>query len=262
MRFKIVLLVRNEAFGNVLPVSYQFELSSCIYRKIMDNRTDYLNWLSKNGFSEDTNLKHKLFSISNLYIPKIKVEEDRLHILTKRIQLWVSFLPERGTEEFIMRIFSNQMMLIGDKYSQVEFMVEGIEKCPEQEWSGYVDYLALSPIVISLPRINKSVEYMNPEDPNYSKTLLHNLLDKYSHFYGRPYQGETECEFELLSQPKRKGIFIKRFTKDETKVIGYMYKFRIKLPIVLHKLLYNTGLGDKVGLGFGCVERIKIPVED
>ena len=60
--------------------------------------------------------------------------------------------------------------------------------------------------------------------------------------------------FELLSEPKRKGIFIKRFTKEESKIIGYMYKFKLTLHPVLHQLIHNTGLGDKVNLGFGCIE--------
>ena len=47
---------------------------------------------------------------------------------------------------------------------------------------------------------------------------------------------------------------IKRFTKEESKIIGYMYKFKLTLHPVLHQLIHNTGLGDKVNLGFGCIE--------
>ncbi|WP_455505530.1 CRISPR-associated endoribonuclease Cas6 [Coprobacter sp.] len=49
-------------------------------------------------------------------------------------------------------------------------------------------------------------------------------------------------------------MFIKRFTRDESKIIGYMYKFKLTLHPVLHQLIHNTGLGDKVNLGFGCIE--------
>ena len=115
MRFKIVLLVRSEIYGNVLPVSYQFELSSCIYRKITENKTRYNDWLRKNGFEQDRNLRHKLFSLSNFYIPKIKVEEDRLFVLARKVQLWISFLPERETKEFVTELFRDQYLLIGDR---------------------------------------------------------------------------------------------------------------------------------------------------
>lgn len=257
MRFKMILLVRSEAFGNVLPVSYQFELSSCIYRKLTENRKDYTDWLRMNGFDESSNLRHKLFSLSNFYIPKIKVEEDRLHVLARKVQLWISFLPERGTKEFIENLFQNQFLLIGDRKTQVEFEVEGIEEAGKAEFPKSIDYLSLSPIVVSTLRMNKSVEYIGPDDPNYTEALLQTILDKYQHFYGREFPHDPQLKFELLTQPKRKGIFIKRFTEEEAKIIGYMYKFRLHLHPILQHLLYTTGLGDKVGLGFGCVEMIK-----
>jgi len=34
MRFKLVLSVKSESFGSVLPVSYQYELSAAVYRRI------------------------------------------------------------------------------------------------------------------------------------------------------------------------------------------------------------------------------------
>lgn len=258
MRFKIVLLVRNEVFGNILPVSYQYELSSCFYRKITENRSAYMNWLAQNGFTAEKNLKHKLFSLSNFYIPKIKVEEDRLQVLARKVQLWISFLPERGTKEFLNQVLSNQTLLIGDKKTQVEFLVESIEPIQTTDFTTSVDYLSLSPIVVSNVRQNKSVEYISPDDSNYTNSLLNNLLEKYRHFYGKDFPHDPVCKFEVLSMPKRKGIFIKRFTEEETKIIGYMYKFRIDLHPQLHALLYNTGLGDKVGLGFGCVEKLTL----
>ncbi|MEG1188190.1 MAG: CRISPR-associated endoribonuclease Cas6 [Bacteroidales bacterium] len=254
MRFKIVLVVRNEAFGNILPVSYQFELSSCIYKKLTENKKEYNEWLEMNGFIADNNIKHKLFSLSNFYIPKIKVEEDRLHVLARKVQFWISFLPERGTAEFIKKILTNQVLLIGDRKTQVEFVTESIEEINKVDFPKSIDYLSLSPIVVSSLRQNKSVEYISPEDLNYSQTLMNILLDKYRHFYGHDFPHQPDYSFELLSTPKRKGIFIKRFTEEETKIIGYMYKFRFKAHPALHHLIYNTGLGDKVGLGFGCVE--------
>ncbi len=254
MRFKIVLLVREEAFGNVLPVSYQFELSSCIYKKLTSDSSRYGSWLEQNGYTHHSNIKHKLFSLSNFYIPKLKVVEDRLHVLAKRVQLWISFLPEKGTEAYIQSLLVGQNLLIGDKKTQVSFTIESVEPVRSIDFVETVNYLSLSPIVVSCLRPNRSVEYISPGDPHYKEVLLAQLVDKYEHFYGHPFQGKPSCELNLLTDPKRKGIYIKRFTKDETKVIGYMYKFQLTLHPELHHLLYNTGLGDKVGLGFGCVE--------
>ena len=101
MRFKLILTVNSEHS----PVSYQYEFSSCIHRILTDNKELYEQWLRMNGFLPEMSVKYRLLSISNFYIPKIKVETDRLFILSKRVQLWISCLPERGTEDFIKALF-------------------------------------------------------------------------------------------------------------------------------------------------------------
>ncbi|WP_455499107.1 CRISPR-associated endoribonuclease Cas6 [Coprobacter sp.] len=254
MRFKLIFTVKSEYSGNVLPVSYQYELSSCIHRMLTGNKELYEQWLRINGFLPEMNIRYRLFSISNFYIPKIKVEADRLFILAKRVQLWISCLPERCTEEFINTLFAGKSLLIGDRHTQVELQVDDIIKTDVKTYPETISYLSLSPIVFVHVRANRSVEYISPDIPGYNEILLNHILEKYRYFYGKDFTGDTNFNFELLTEPKRKGIFIKRFTRDESKIIGYMYKFKLTLHPVLHQLIHNTGLGDKVNLGFGCIE--------
>ena len=133
MRFKLVLSVKSESFGSVLPVSYQYELSAAVYRRIRENFELYLHWLSSNGFAPIDDCRNRLFSFSNLYIPRIRVEYDRLHILVKRVQMWISFLPVRGTHEFVKQLFSGETFVLGDRRSRVELEVEDIVECPAPE---------------------------------------------------------------------------------------------------------------------------------
>lgn len=257
MRFKLVFLIKNDTYGNTLPVSYQYELSSCIRRMITGGGDLYADWLQKNGFEPDHNVKYSLFSLSNFYIPKIKVEGDRLQVLAKRVQMWISFLPERDTPAFVEQIFQNQTILIGDKKTRMELEIERVTCVDEPQYAEKMDYLTLSPVVASLQRANKSIEYLDFLHETYHQVLLDRLLDKYSYFYSKEFPFPFDYNLELLNDPKRKGIFIKRFTPNESKVIGFMYKFRLTAHPILHKLLYNTGFGDKISLGFGCVEVIK-----
>ena len=254
MRFKLVLSVQTELSGNILPVSYQYELSSCVHRILTEDRGADEQWLGMNGFLPEMNTRYKLLSVSNFYIPKIKVEEDRLYVLAKRVQLWISTLPERGSEEFIRRAFQGRDILVGDRKSQVAFKIDEIYKSEPVEYTETMTYLSLSPIVVSCMRTNRSFEYIGPESPDYEELLLHTILEKYSYFYGKDFPYESNFKFELIAPPKRKGIFIKRFTREESKVIGYMCKFRLTLHPVLQQLIHNTGLGDKISLGFGCIE--------
>ena len=144
MRFKLVLSVKSESFGSVLPVSYQYELSAAVYRRIRENFELYLHWLSSNGFAPIDDCRNRLFSFSNLYIPRIRVEYDRLHILVKRVQMWISFLPVRGTHEFVKQLFSGETFVLGDRRSRVELEVEDIVECPAPGFGEEAEYLALS----------------------------------------------------------------------------------------------------------------------
>lgn len=262
MRFKLVLAVKSESFGNVLPVSYQYELSAAVYRRIRENYEAYLHWLSSNGFAPVDDFRNRLFSFSNLYIPRIRVEGDRLHILVKKVQMWISFLPVRGTREFVELLFSGVSFVLGDRRSRVELAVEEIIDCPSPEFSVESEYLALSPIVFMLARSNRSMEYIGPDNPSYTDCFYHSILAKYERIFGRPFEGDDRFSWSLLSEPKRKGIFMMRFTPDESKVIGYMYKFRVAMDPLLHQIMYETGIGEKVNLGFGCVEILRRDAPD
>ena len=223
MRFKLVLSVKSESFGSVLPVSYQYELSAAVYRRIRENFELYLHWLSSNGFAPIDDCRNRLFSFSNLYIPRIRVEYDRLHILVKRVQMWISFLPVRGTHEFVKQLFSGETFVLGDRRSRVELEVEDV----------------------------------GPDYPGYADCFYRSVLGKYEKIFGRPFDGDTGFSWSLLSEPKRKGIFMMRFTPEESKVIGYMYKFKLSMSPILHQIMYETGIGEKVNLGFGCVEILR-----
>lgn len=43
-------------------------------------------------------------------------------------------------------------------------------------------------------------------------------------------------------------------TSNQTKVKGYMFKFRIKAPIELLKVMYDGGAGSLCSQGFGCLK--------
>ena len=257
MRFKLVLSVKSESFGNVLPVSYQYELSAAVYRRIRENLDRYLNWLTSNGFAPVDDYRNRLFSFSNLYIPRIRVEDDRLHILVKRVQMWLSFLPGRGTREFVNQLFSGASFVLGDRRSRVELSVEEIVECPAPEFDEKTEYLALSPIVFMVARTNRSMEYVGPDYPGYADCFYRSIVGKYERIFGHPYEGPDSFSWTLLTPPKRKGIFMMRFTPEESKVIGYMYKFSVSMDPILHRIMYETGIGEKTNLGFGCVEILR-----
>ena len=255
MRFLLKLEPINYGKQCLLPINYQYELASCIYQIISSSSQAYSEWLHKNGFQTE-NRQYRLFTFSNFNIPEYKIIDDRIQILSRTITCVISFLPERSTAEFINGVFSRQQLSIGDRKTQVDFRVVGIELLPEPNFELQQNYETLSPVCIKrhLPDENRVI-YESPESENFAPALLNNLLNKYKAFNEVDFPYATDFEFGTIGKTRSKLISIKANTPQETKVRGYSFRFRIKAHPELLRIMYHCGLGEMNAMGFGCVEK-------
>lgn len=254
MRFKLTLTVDKRAFGNLLPLDYQYELSSFVYRTIERANATYSKWLHENGFELATK-QFRLFNFSHFQIPAYKIEGNRLRIDSDTITWFVSFLPEQSTEEFIKGVFAEQVFTIGDKLSKVQLRVANIELLPEPDFSKQNQFNTLSPVCITrhIPGQNR-IAYESPDSDYAREALLYNLKNKYNAFYEKEFSGDGRCDFKLLSHPKSKLIVIKANTPEQTQVKGFTFRFTLQAHPDLMHMLYHGGLGEKNSTGFGMVE--------
>lgn len=264
MRFRIDLKV-EAASGYVLPLNYQYELSAAIYKCMSRSDADYAAWLHDNGFTDagPGSKRLKLFCFSNLRLPRFAVESDRLKIDSDRVSFYLSFLPEKSTVAFVKGAFADQVFEVGDRISRVRFRVTDITILPPLSEKVWVDSdgmaegncRTLSPICVSLRASGAAhAEFLAPEDPRMAACLLKNLEQKYKFFYGSDYAGVRDFEFVPTAAVRRKCIAMKRFTPQETKVIGYQYEFRLRCASVLLDVAGDCGLGEKGSMGFGFVD--------
>jgi CRISPR-associated endoribonuclease Cas6 len=254
MRFKLILSIDNQAYGNRLPINYQYELSAWIYKVIAQGDEKYAEWLHENGFSE----KHRnfrLFVFSNLYSQGIKFKNDRLFFCSDKASFHLSLLPEKSTESFIKGIFKEQTFSIGDRISRVQFNVQQVEMVPPPDFTASFSFKTISPVVVAAGQEdNKYPRYVSPEEENYGQLIINNLKEKYRLFYNKTFEGNSDFQFELLSPVKQKLIKIKAGTEDETLVKGFLFTFRLEADKELLKVMYEAGMGEKGSQGFGCVE--------
>ena len=253
MRFQLSLKIDNHVFGNRLPINYQYELSAWIYRIIAQGDQHYAEWLHQNGFSE----KHRnfrLFVFSNIYSPGVKPANDRLIFHSDKASFFLSLLPEKSTEAFIKGIFREQEFSLGDRISKVQFRVQQVEMVPSPDFTDGFVFKTFSPVVVSVGQENREhPRYIHPEEKNYGQLLIKNLIEKYRLFYHKEFEGDTHFQFELLSPARSKLIKIKAGTKEETRVKGFVFTFRLEADKELLKVMYEAGMGEKGSLGFGCV---------
>ena len=274
MRFKLTLETNNSK-ENLLPLNYQYELSSWIYKTLNYGNEEFAEWLHKEGYTNDYK-NFKLFTFSNLFVPRYEIKGDRMKINSREVSMQVSFYPIDSLEYFVTGLFNNQQFTIGDKKSKTAFTVQTVEKLPEPEFKDTMEFKTLSPVLISYKNTEneKYAEYKHPEDDNYGELLLKNLVAKYNAFYeaeanpaspaadrtGRvkPLDpGNLDYTFQSLSKPKSRLITIKSGTKQESKLRGYLYKFSLSAPAELIRLGYYAGFGEKNSLGFGCGEIVE-----
>ncbi|MCD7898565.1 MAG: CRISPR-associated endoribonuclease Cas6 [Bacteroides sp.] len=258
MRFKLTLKVEKKFFGNKLPINYQYEQSAAIYRILSKANEQFSGWLHNNGFRLE-HRRFKLFTFSRFIIPQytIEKENERLVIDSDLIDWYISFLPEKSTEEFIKGVFMSQHFEIGDRISTVRFTIQRVEMLPSPIFLKEMSFRTLSPIVLSTKDDNLKIKYISPTDERAQGNILMGLLRKYEAFNGKPYAGTLDYHFSLLNEPKSTLIKIKANSPEETRVRGYRCSMKVELPEALMKIMYEAGCGEKGSTGFGMIEVIK-----
>ncbi|WP_321437024.1 CRISPR-associated endoribonuclease Cas6 [uncultured Bacteroides sp.] len=258
MQFKIILNTEKHAFGNALPLNYQYELSAVIYKILSSASEEYASWLHDNGFTLDGK-RFKLFTYSRLFIPSYAIDKKRARIIinSDAVEWYVSFLPEESTEKFVQGVFMNQTFQLGNQSDLVQFHVQSIEVLPAPQFEDEMIFETLSPICISQHEDSGKTSYLSPSDEWAEESILSSLLNRYQAFYGIPYAGAQDFRFNVLNTPKSVLITFKANTPEETKVRGYMCRFKIKADKELMKIMYESGVGMKGSQGWGMVKTIQ-----
>lgn len=251
MRFKLTLDIDKKAFGDRIPLNYQYAASALVYRILSNSGGDFANWLHENGYSDEKR-RFKLFTFSRLYANRYVIEGASMKILSDTADWYISFLPEKGTQEFIQGLFNQQSFELGDRGARIRFRVGSVEVLPTPAFTESMTFETLSPVCIVRQEEDGSEKYIAPDHPDAVGIVKLNLLNKYKAFHGHAFQlNGFPFQLETLSKPRSSLITIKEGTPQESKIRGYMCRFRFTAPVELMKIMYATGLGSKNSQGFG-----------
>ena len=257
MRFKLYLNIDKHTFGNRLPFNYQYELSAVIYKILASADQAFAEWLHDNGFVADKKV-FKLFSFSRLQIPQYRTEGSFMKILSDTAEWYLSFLPERSTQEFIQGVFREQQFELGNRQARIRCRVQSIEMLPLPQFTEQMSFRTLSPMCVTLKRENGTDEYVAPDHPMAKELIRQNLLDKYKASTGNDFSNtDFPFDFKVINQPRSSLVTIKADTPQESKIRAFSCNFHLTAPVELMKICYDCGIGSKNSLGFGMVEEMK-----
>ena len=247
----------------VLPLNYQYPISSWIYKVLSSADKEFTNKLHEEGYQLENGKKFKLFCFSKLRFPnktwRIIPKSDRMETWARNVFLEIGFqLPEQ-TEKFVIGLFKNQELTLGDKISQVKMQVGQVESMSVTPITSSPTRLTtLSPLVLGLATDEKLQEhYATPLHEDYAEVFIKNLLDKHQ-AAGKPAIPLEEVKFKVLQLHKKKNgrdktelQIIKAFTPAETKIKGWYFDFELTAPAELIQTGLNSGFGSMSSLGFG-----------
>jgi CRISPR-associated endoribonuclease Cas6 len=267
MRIKISIApLTSEA--HILPVNYQYPVSAWIYRVISQGNHAFATFLHEKGYGAgNKSFKFFTFSMLDFSSGRYRVVGDRIEFAGEEIALVISFLIPQALEHFITGLFLKQEFSIGDRSSEVSFRVKSVEALPEPQITERMCFRTLSPILVSKKEEGrKAARYCHPEEELFGSLLFNNLIHKYTAAVelglatlrlddDTNVKIDSGC-FNLLCQPRKKGITIKANTPQQTQIIGYLFDFEVMLPPELIRIGYYTGFGEKNSLGMGCCEVI------
>lgn len=264
MQFRITLKVLKKR--QLLPLSYQYELSSWIYKLIYSGDNEFATFLHERGYDNEKK-RFKFFTFSRLHVPVFDRIDDRMEINCDRVSFVISFFVDAIAQKMILGIFENQRFRLGDRITQVDFKVESINELNLEISSTKVKLKTTSPLVVVeyKTRLNGTIEqkYLHPKNSKFEECFVHNLVSKY----------KMACQHDLIesinfeekdikikiisSKIKKKAMRIKAHTKAETTVIGYLCAFELTAPKTLIELGILGGFGRMNAEGFGATEIVE-----
>jgi len=262
MQFKLTLNI-DRKYGDNLPFNYQYEQSAVIYRILAQADKRYSSWLHENGYVLNGTKRFKLFTYSPFIFDKVKAvpQAGCLNIIGERAFWYINFIPEKSTTEFIQGIFAHQHFTIGNKSFKVAFEVVGVEALASSSVSEEMSFQTLSPVCIKLHEGDK-MKYLSPSDSLFAQGIRNGLLARYESLHGVPFPNADNLQMEFVvdesKKIKSKLITIKAGTPSETKVKGYLFSFRMKIPIELMKIAIEGGIGEQCSQGFGFIKMIEL----
>lgn len=259
MRFLISL--QRQGAGSVLPLNYQYELSSVIYRMIDRADSAFSEFLHGTGYMA-FGRNYRLFVFSRLQFDRFQVIQGSDRLVHEGSSAWfeISFLVDRAAEGFIRGLFLNQAMELGDRRGSVAYMVTQVTARQAPLFSEWMTYRSLSPLFIRRKRLAGGEDYLHPEERDFWILLVRNLVAKQQALALASEANEPadaclpDFGFKVVGKVYKNGVTIKQHTARETKLIGYAFEFSLRLPKELQEIGYYGGFGHLGSQGFGCVE--------
>ncbi len=256
MRLKIKL--NRTTKQRMLPMDYQYYISAWIYKVLKQADADYAEFLHNQGHGTNPKRLYKLFCFERLNFgkPKLWKEQKLFEIAAHNIELKVSFDVEDTATHFIKGLFMNQEFYLGNRFNGIDFKVVGVEALAMPTFNETEHYRTISPWVVSIKETEKKyATYLKPDDADFIPQAIKHLVDKFNYTQNKQTINCNDIDLQITSEYKRSGYLSKPGTKNESRIVGNLFEFKLTATTAVHQMIWNAGICEKSSSGFGWVER-------
>ena len=259
---RIQLILEHPA-NSIVPLNYQYPVSSAIYRLLRYSNPEFSEWLHSKGFMKDKR-GFKLFTFGKLEPQKYKIEGNRLTLQQSPSKLTMSFYMDEGKRSVLLSLFDQERFSIYGHSVGTDFEIRRVIILPSPQFYQKMRFTLRQPVSISYQDgLRKTPAYLHPMEDRglFERQFLQNLVHKYEVYHGKNDRFTNLRDIgylRILSNRKihSKLITIKEGGREETKVRGYLFDFEITAPPELIKIGYFAGFGEKGSQGFGFADII------
>ncbi len=256
MRVKLSLAQLSQK--TVLPINYNYHLTSLIYEILSRSSTNYSEFLHEKGYLYEESKKFKLFTYSQLRFRDMNVQGDKIISTSKEINLFIS----SPIDEFVEHLANGLMAKGRVDIDGSPFRTKTVEimELPEFQEKERVKFVCLSPIVSSTMKEKDGdlkTYYYRHDDPELMGNLKENLEKKYELVHGHCLDNDRETfdiRFDQDYIERKNGQISKLVNFKGTKIKGIFAPFELTAPPDLMEIGYEAGFGGKGSMGFGMVE--------
>jgi len=221
MRIKILLSGTN----NQLPINNQDIVNSFIHRALgKDNK--YHN--QKNDYS-----------ISSLQGGKWIPGTNNISFVNGGY-ITISSLNKEFLDDILLGLYKTPF------YQDIK--VSGLEFIEEQFYSGWNHFATLSPFIIKEQQDNRKYSFLTLNDVNFESKVKDYLLLKLSKINPKLDFSEFDVKIENNPNHKVKKVLVKNVINRANQC-----QVSIKCKREVAELIYNIGLGQSTGSGFGTI---------
>ncbi|PKQ67776.1 CRISPR-associated endoribonuclease Cas6 [Labilibaculum manganireducens] len=258
MRFELTL--NRTTKQRMLPMDYQYYISAWIYKVLKQADKDFASFLHEKGYGQSETKLYKLFCFSQMNFgkPKLWKEKKLFEISAHEIKLQISFDVNEAASTFIKGLFMQQEFYLGDKFNGIDFKVANAAVLPEPEFTENMHYHLQTPWVVSCQtENNKYPQYLSPKDESFETFAVKHLIEKYNNTRNQESVSSKQITLKQTSGFKRAGFVMKPDTKEQSRIVGNLFEFKLTAPVAVQKMIWNAGCSEKSSSGFGWLEKIE-----